>query len=319
MVALRLLLAAAALASPQQLASGLKYLSYYGDNVTAQHEWLSLAITEDGATTDAFYTGYKIPSLLRMPDTGVYTRGTRAANGTQLTGGGLVAGWEGVLDTFAKVHVLPRLANKTALGVFLGDEICCHNSSCWHGQIYPLSAKLRALLGPSAILYENECGDSIAGGGMAHGHPIGPPLDKIAPDLDWLSFDVYKGYSPKGGPDGGSDGASEAAAAKAFAEKIVYPIMAPHQKLVVVPGTFACSNLTYMPLEASAKSVIAKLKAYFEWGKTDERMVAINPWHFNRRDKPQNGPPCDMELGAVDLPGVVDELATIGKWIQKQH
>ena len=27
---------------------------------------------------------------------------------------------------------------------------------------------------------------------MAHGHPIGPPLDKIAPDLDWLSFDVCK-------------------------------------------------------------------------------------------------------------------------------
>lgn len=36
--------------------------------------------------------------------------------------------------------------------MFLGDEICCHNSSCWHDQLYPISAKLRKLLGPQAIL-----------------------------------------------------------------------------------------------------------------------------------------------------------------------
>ena len=37
-------------------------------------------------------------------------------------------------------------------------EICCHNSTCWHGQLYPLSAKLRALLGPAAILCERTAG-----------------------------------------------------------------------------------------------------------------------------------------------------------------
>ena len=121
---------------------------------------------------------------------GVFTRGTRDKAGKQLTGGGLATGWEGVLEKFTADEVLPRMANKTAIGVFLGcarcntcsvtqvlhsssilespatdrvsidhtgrDEICCHNSSCWHGQLYPLSAKLRALLGPDAIL----CGHS---------------------------------------------------------------------------------------------------------------------------------------------------------------
>ena len=66
-----------------------------------------------------------------------------------------------------------------------------------------------------------------------------------------------------------------------------------------------------MPLELSGKSVVAKLRAYFEWGKADARMVAINPWHFNRRRHPQNGPPCDMELGAADIPGVVVGLYPI--------
>jgi hypothetical protein len=63
-------------------------------------------------------------------------------------------------------------------------------------------------------LYENECGDSIVGGGMAHGHPVGPPLDKVAPDLDYVSIDLYKGYLPSD-----DNGTAEAIAARAFVEK----------------------------------------------------------------------------------------------------
>ena len=130
-------------------------------------------------------------------------------------------------------------------------------------------------------------------------------------ELCRVSFDIYKGFSPDD-----YDGAAEATAARHFAETVLYPKMADHQKLVVVPGTFACSNLTYMPLQLSATSVIKKLKAYFEWGQKDERMIGINPWHFNHRHHPQHAPPCDMELGANDIPGVVDELAAIGEWIK---
>lgn len=36
-------------------------------------------------------------------------------------------------------------------------------------------------------------------------------------------------------------------------------------------------TLVMTRLELSSKSVVAKLKAYFEWGKTDKRLVAINP------------------------------------------
>ena len=57
-----------------------------------------------------------------------------------------------MLESFAEESVLPRLANKTALGVFVGDEICCDDPSCWRGQLGPIAAKLRSLVGPSAIL-----------------------------------------------------------------------------------------------------------------------------------------------------------------------
>ena len=99
-------------------AAALEYLSYYGTNVTLQHEWLNLAIA-GGATVDEFWQ-YKIPSLLPMPETGVFSRGSRDSSGKQIRGGGMVDGWEGVLTTFANDKVLPRLKNKTAVGVFLG-------------------------------------------------------------------------------------------------------------------------------------------------------------------------------------------------------
>eukprot|EP01045_Picozoa_sp_COSAG04_P017234 COSAG04_NODE_1508_length_6503_cov_4.125547_6_plen_168_part_01 len=99
-------------------AATLEYLSYYGTNVTLQHEWLNLAIA-GGATVDEFWQ-YKIPSLLPMPETGVFSCGSRDSPGKQIKGGGMVDGWEGVLTTFANEKVLPRLKNKTAVGVFLG-------------------------------------------------------------------------------------------------------------------------------------------------------------------------------------------------------
>ena len=161
----------------------------------------------------------------------------------------------------------------SAYAVFLGDEICCHNSTCWHAQLYPLAAQLRSLLGSDAVLYENDCADSIIGGGMAHGHPVGPPLDKVAPDLDIVSVDVYKGFTMED-----SNGSAEAVAAQKLAVEEVYPRLWPHQKIFVVPGTFACSNLSYMPLEVSSRSVVQKLRAYFDWTKADPRVLGINPY-----------------------------------------
>ena len=42
--------------------------------------------------------------------------------------------------------------------MFLGDEICCRSAACWETGYAPVAQKLRALLGPDALLYMNECG-----------------------------------------------------------------------------------------------------------------------------------------------------------------
>ena len=41
--------------------------------------------------------------------------------------------------------------------VFLGDEICCANATCWTAALKPVTEKLRAMLGTRAIIYTNEC------------------------------------------------------------------------------------------------------------------------------------------------------------------
>ena len=43
--------------------------------------------------------------------------------------------------------------------------------------------------------------------------------------------------------------------------------------------------------------------------------AAFNPWHFNNRSKPQHRLPCDMQLGAVAMAGVVDRLQQIGSYV----
>lgn len=177
--------------------------------------------------------------------------------------------------------------------------VCCHDVPCWSATMEPLTKRLRALLGPDAILYENDCGDSFTG------------LKSIPEELDIISFDIYVGYSPA--PK--NNGTAEAVAARSYAETHLYPLLGPHQSIAAVPGTFACSNLTYMPLEESAASVVEKLDAYWQWMKEDARLVMLNPWHFNFRGHPQHAPPCDMQLGAADMPSVLAKLDEIGKWI----
>ena len=69
-------------------------------------------------------------------------------------GAGLAPGWEASLEALVASDIKPHLGPAKALrGVFLGDEICCMNTSCWDTTLRPVTEKLRLLLGPSALLY----------------------------------------------------------------------------------------------------------------------------------------------------------------------
>ena len=106
-----------------------------------------------------------------------------------------------------------------------------------------------------------------------------------------------------------TDGASEVAQAKSIAEKNIFPQMAPHQKLLLVPGVYgntpkSCERAggsgASCSIEAQEVQVVDKLDGFFEcvcsllharalchaltllpehrWAKTDGRVAGFNPW-----------------------------------------
>ena len=204
--------------------------------------------------------------------------------------------WGLQLDVFEKT-LAPLVRNRTVVGIFIGDEKLCGG--------VPLSnytavlAHLRAAFGRSVLLYGNECT-----------HPSGLV---VPAELDLFSFDVYDKQNV--------DGASEVAMVRSIAEKTIFPQLAPHQKLLLVPGVYgntpatcekAGGSAAVCSLDAQATQVVAKLEGFFSWAKIEDRIAGFNSWHFGHRGSPQNSAIHDMELGAVEMPTVLAKLRQIG-------
>lgn len=161
----------------------------------------------------AAFRDFGIPSLY-------YLEITANAQNIFKNGVGLQPGWEAALEAeIAKIQ--PHFGPGQAIrGVALGDELCCRNISCWD-QYVPYTAKLRALLGASAILYTNECALMGAAGW--------PENISIAPEFNYFSVDTYQWDYRQAGA-----GKAEVAAVKsAYAQ--LFPKLHAHQQMLVVP------------------------------------------------------------------------------------
>lgn len=237
--------------------------------------------------------------------------------------------WGLQLDAFEET-VAPFVENGTVVGIFLGDEKICGGVPLRN--YTAVLAHLRAAFGQcdcsltvsvdecfscsprcdcgmyvgagkSVLLYGNECGNTIGGG-------------ELPAELDLFSFDVYDAQN--------TDGANEVALARSIAEKTIFPQLAPHQKLLLVPGVYgntpaACEkaggSAAVCSLDAQAVQVVKKLDGFFEWAKAEERIAGFNPWHFGHRASRQNSAIHDMEIGAVEMPSVLAKLREIGQHI----
>lgn len=263
----------------------LRFMTFYDADPKTQKGWMNIGGIEDSLDFKIQqFEEYGIPSFYGGIS-GIFDR----------RHGSLVRDWESKLEDVATNEILPNLGPHKALrGVFFGDEICCHNATCWDVTLAPVATKLRTLLGPSAVLYTNECAINY--------------IDKVPADLDLISMDVYDGYSP------GSNGTDEVNRAMKLYSDVIFPKLHEHQQVMLVPGVFGCTNTDYMPFETMSKNLVDKLEGYWSWAQRDQRIAGFCPWHYNNRSR-MHPDPCDMGPGAIAYPDVLTKLQEIGEAI----
>lgn len=167
------------------LVGHMSLMTFYGFHPPLMQGWVTHGLdfydvptSESSAAKLAAFAKYGIPSFYGDLPGSVFTRGV-----------GLTDGWEPKLEALVKTDVLPHLGEgKAYRGFFLGDELCCGAGAkaCWEEGFGPLTAKLRVLLGPEAIIYANECGD-IANPEMN--------VTSVPPGFDLISVDAFAGYT----------------------------------------------------------------------------------------------------------------------------
>lgn len=116
--------------------------------------------------------------------------------------------------------------------------------------------------------------------------PYAGLMQRVPDAIDIISADIYvinEGYEP-------------AAVRKVYREH-VYPALAPHQRVMQVPGLFADARLSNT---TNSKVLLEKVNGFWDWAQNDTLVVGINPWHCTERTSEQshNTPLAHQELQA---------------------
>ena len=87
---------------------------------------------------------------------------------------------------------------------------------------------------------------------------------------------------------------------------------------MVVPGLFGCDNVTSCGSRAEQEQrLLAKMDAYIAYLGNESRVVGLAPWHLATRTKSQNDKsPCDMHLGAVEFPTLLQKYSVFAASIK---
>ena len=221
--------------------------------------------------------------------------------------------WEAIVDGFAQ-QAKPCIANGTAVGVFIADEICCSYGISYQN-LSSVASRLKARL-PSAWITTNECWNINTWPALTSDGEGGIP-----PGLDAISADVYDMNTPPERPPN-SNGTANAYKNIKFFENEVFPRLRPNQMALLAPGVFAsspahcrASNIS-CPLATQAEQVVARLDVLFNWSKQQHKIAGWIPWHFENRSTPQWGGAYNLELGAIAMPSVVSKLREVGAFVQ---
>lgn len=94
---------------------------------------------------------------------------------------------------------------------------------------------------------------------------------------------------------------------------VIYPRLSPSQCVLTVPGSYG-SNAAANPPSWYVSFMTEVANQYFQWAKTDPRIIGLNPWYFlHQPNMPSSFNPYDLSTG--DLPALAAVWAGIGRQI----
>ena len=169
---------------------------------------------------------------------------------------------------------------------------------------------------PRALVYINECSTPFD-----DCQKYNPSLscwgDTVPKSVDLISLDIYHHAGSSS-----NNPATEADTAEQFVNAHVKPKLNPHQRLFVVPGTFADWNQSRSgTVSQQQDGIVAKLDAYWKWAQRDPLISGINCWHWLTIPNLYKRSPgiIPFYYGVDHMPKVVSRLVEIGASIRRHN
>jgi len=267
---------------------------------------IDLPLTNPNLNTLLFYTcvtpqvGNQCEEGYTLDQAGITTRGFsqnfttieagRRANISTLfavhdtffeNGAGLRKDWQQAWADL-QVKLEPLIEDRTVVGFFVGDEL-------FPGKIN-YSDFLTALQAmqkvkdkyPWLVTWENEGGTKW----------VDYFKDGVPAELDIISLDDYYMYDKTASAQSQADGHRQ------FYEASINPLLKPHQKVYLVPGSFGTHQPTLGPedrypfgnasycyngtFDGCDRYMVDQANAFAAWAYEDTRVAGIAPWHVDR-------------------------------------
>jgi hypothetical protein len=217
-----------------------------------------------------------------------------------------------------QIKLEPLIQSKTVVGFFVGDELFPGKISLEDFKTALQALQVMKTKYPWLVTWENE-------GGTGWVQSFKKELGGIPDELDIVSCDdYYMWVNNTDTPQSQADGH------RAFYEKEIYPLLKPHQKVFLVPGSFGThesagpypprypsGNKTYCydgTFDGCDSYMADQVTAFGEWAMEDQRVAGIAPWHWDTRKIGVVSP--YKEVGVVDMPKTKEAWRVIGKAIR---
>ena len=230
-------------------------------------------------------------------------------------GVGLRADWRAAWAAL-QPRLVPLIEARVVVGFFVGDELFPGKIS-----LADFTTALRALQAvkdtyPWLVTWENEGGTAWVKDFAAGGVPA---------ELDIISTDDYYLWA-----NGSDTPQAQADGHRRFYEEQIYPLLKPHQRVYLVPGSFGThdprgpiapgyprGNLTYCyggTFDSCDSYMADQANAFAAWAFEDPRVAGIAPWHWDTRGIGVVTP--FKEVGVADMPKTKAAWREIGRKIR---